>query len=210
MDWVRPVCHELGNLLAGVQLSGHFLGGELSDRDRRQVARDVQLLSAQAGAWVALIRPLQLRKPPLSRVAPAEILAALRRSVDELLWKPDQLKVSKGTRQSDVRVDSDAVHHLLALLVSAALADGGATSQLRLGTRQQSRHLVLALTDTGPVLPKPTAVPAARGRELALQVGDAILRAGGGRLALVSRRVGNRIELYLPWAPRRARAARRG
>lgn len=208
MDWVRPVCHELGNLLAGVQLAGHFLGGSLAARDRRRLAHQVQLLSAQAGAWVALIHPLEMQKLPLSRVAPAELLAALRRRVDELLWSPEQLKAPVGKRLPDVRIDIDAVHQLLTLLVTGALAEGGLELRIRLEAREQARHLVLALTDSGPSFVAPrTARPAKRGRELALQVGDEILRAGGGRLEIVPRRRGNRVELYLPRASRRARSA---
>lgn len=203
MDWVRPVCHELGNLLAGIQLSGHFLGDPLPVKDRRQIAHEVQLLSAQAGAWVSLIRPLRMQKLLLGRVAPSEMLAALRRRVDELLYRPEQLKALKGNRLSDVRIDVDTVHQLLTLLVGGALANGGAEIRIKLEAREQARHLVLILSDSGPPLAPFGPGPAPRGRELALQVGDVVLRAGGGRLEIVPRARGTRIELYLPRVSRR-------
>ncbi|MCP5070402.1 MAG: HAMP domain-containing histidine kinase [bacterium] len=210
MDWVRPVCHELGNLLAGVQLSGHFLGDSLPAADRRQMARDVQLLSAQAGAWVALIRPLQMHKLLLSRVAPADLLAALRRRVEELQACPEQLKALQGKRLPDIRIDGDAVHQLLTLWVTGALAEGGAGVRLKIEAREQARHLVLLLTDTGKPFVPAGASPAVRGRELALQVGDHLLRVGGGRLEVMSRPRGNRVELYLPRASRRVPRAGSG
>ncbi|MBW2241738.1 MAG: HAMP domain-containing histidine kinase [Deltaproteobacteria bacterium] len=203
MDWVRPVCHELGNLLAGIQLSGHFLGDPLADRDRHQIAHEVQLLSAQAGAWVSLIRPLRMQKLLLGRVAPSELLAALRRRVDELLFRPEQLKALKGHRLSDVRVDVDAVHQLLTLLVGSALANGGAEIRMKLEAREQARHLVLIFSDSGPPLAPLGPTPAPRGRELALQVGNVVLRAAGGRLEVLPRKRGNRVELYLPRVSRR-------
>lgn len=203
MNLSRPVCHELGNLLAGVQLSGHFLAGPLEDRDRRQLAHEIQLLCAQAGAWVALLRPLGKRKLALGRVEPSELLAALRRHVDELLWRPEQLKAIQGKRLPDVQVDVDAVHQLLTLLVTCALAEGGPELRIRLEAREHARHLVLVLTDSGSSLVPAAAQTAVRGRELVLQVGDKILRAGGGRLEIVPRKKGNRVALYLPRAPRR-------
>lgn len=48
-ELVRPLCHEVGNLLAAIRLSGHVLGTDLAPGDRTGTAHDVENLAAQAG-----------------------------------------------------------------------------------------------------------------------------------------------------------------
>lgn len=200
-DWTGPLCHELGNLLAGIRLSAHFLGGRATAADRRKLGRDVELLTAQAGAWVALIRPLRIQRPSQSRVAPAELLAALERSVVELLDEPDQLRMPKGRGLPDLRIDSDAVHHLLVLLVAGAISESDG-HRIRILLGEERRHVVLTVADGTGQLPARPEGPSLRGRELARMVGDAVLQSAGGRLVIGAAARGNRVELWLPKATR--------
>ena len=200
-DWVGPLCHELGNLLAGIRLTTHFLGGRVSEGERRKLARETELLTAQAGAWVALIRPLRAQRPTQSRLAPAELLGALERSVTELLESPDQLRIPKGRGLPDVRIDSDAVHHLLVLLVAGAISESDGR-RVRIMLREESRHVVMTVADATRRIPVGPDGPSPRGRELARLVGDELLRIAGGRLVVAATSRGNRLELWLPRAPR--------
>jgi C4-dicarboxylate-specific signal transduction histidine kinase len=209
---VRAIVHEAGNLLAAVRLSGHFLGGELAGDERIGMSRDIELLAGQAGALLAQIRPLLTASTERVRVPTAALLEGIGGVVDGGVAE-GRLKVARGRGLADVRVDADAVHQLLVVLVSAALAEGPAESRVQVKAREEGRRVVLSVTDDGTRLEMPSRKGGtSRGRELTLAVADAVLRANGGRLALAKRRRGNQVELWLPAvtakAPSKAAAKR--
>jgi len=196
---VRAVAHELGNLLAGIRLTGHFLGEDVTSAERKRWSGDIEFLSAQAGAWAALIAPLSEGKTSRTRTAPAELLAAVHWSVVELEGG-GRLRVPTGRGAPPVQIDKAAMHQLLVLLTTSALADGTGGS-VRLALSARPRHVVLSVLDEAAPL-EPEGAAARRGRELMREVGDALLRPNGGRLEYTPRREGNRFDLWLPKAPR--------
>ncbi len=200
-DWIRPVAHELGNLLAGVRLTAHFLGDEPRQDRRRRWTGDIELLTTQAGAWVALLRPLQGGELHVGACASDELLAAARLSVFELLPTPEALRLPRTRTLPPLRADVDAVHQLLVLILTGALAEGD-EPHLRIELREEGRFGVISVLDDAPPIPEIGIASSPRGRELVLGVGDSLLRAFGGRLEHAVRRKGNRVELWLRRAPR--------
>ena len=201
-EFLRPAAHELGNLLAGIRLTAHFMAGEASAVERTQWGSDVELLITQAGAWVGMLGPLSEGAVETTRVSPDELIRAVHRSVFDLLGGATKLRIPKGTSAPDVQVESQAVHQLLVLLTSGALGEE-AKGGVKIDVREEARHVVIGVADTGSTVLAESEPISLRGRELVYHLGDAILRRTGGRLAAVRQARGNRFELWLKKAPKR-------
>ncbi len=200
-DLVRPLCHEIGNLMAGIRLTAHVLGGERDVPDRMALARDQQRMVAHAGALLALVRPLvspdSVERRP---VGTADLLAAVSRGLGDVVPVDQRLSVPKGRGLPDVRADADIAHHGLVALLLASVEAAGAEGHVRLRAVREDRKLLLTLTDPGA-----PAEPAARGetphgRALQIAAVDAAMRAAGGRVRAVDAPRGSRIEIVLPVA----------
>lgn len=201
------MAHELGNLLAGIRLTGHFLGEEVSAAERTRWSGDIEFLSAQAGAWALLVAPLAEGRSAPARVAASDLLEAVQWSVADLTGAA-RLTVPKGRGTAPLRIEQRVVHQLVLLLATSALAETPEAS-VRLTLSARPRHVVLSLLDDVAPIELPSSEPAHGGRELMVEVGDALLRQVGGRLEMGTRRAGNRFDLWLPKAPApRAKAKR--
>jgi C4-dicarboxylate-specific signal transduction histidine kinase len=191
----------VGNLLAAVRLSGHLLSHDVTETDRLSLSGDIEDLAAQAGALLAQVRPL-LAGATLARVAvsPAEVLMALSRALKERRTGDATLSIALGRNLPDVRVDPDALYHLLLLLVRGSLTAVTPAGRVRVSGRHQGRRVILSVTDDGQPLDldEIRCGPTPRGRELAVRVADRILRLMGGRAAAELPRRGSRIDLFLP------------
>ena len=206
-DLVRALCHDVGNLLAAVRLSAHLLRTDIGELERVSISRDIEDLSAHAGALLAHVRPLlvgaSITRTPVS---PAEILGAVARAFEEKERGGASLSITRGRNLSDVRLDPDALYHLLLTLVRGALEAAAPAGRVRVAAKQQGRRVVLSVIDDGREmnLDEVWSGPAPRGRELAVRVADVVLRRMGGRVSAESRRRGTRIDLWLPVAGSRS------
>lgn len=222
---LRPLCHEIGNLLAAIRLSGHLLRDGGGEEERLRTAAEVEQLAAQAGGLLAQIRPLfEGVEASRIRVTTESLLGSAARAVEGEVPDGVRLKIGRGRGLPDVRVDSEALHHLLVTLLMGALEAAPAGGRVRLGAASagDGRRVVLTLQDDGPPLDlRARRAETDRGRELAVRLAAALLKAGRGRVRIVSGvRRGNRVELWLPTAapspgarsrrPSARRPARRG
>jgi signal transduction histidine kinase len=202
-DLVRALCHDVGNLLAAVRLSAHLLANDIAETDRLSVSRDVEELAALAGALLAQVRPL-LAGATLARVrvSPAEVLTALNRALNDRRIGGATLSIARGRNLPDVRVDPDALYHLLLTLVHGSLEAAAPDGRVRVSAKHQGRRVILSVSDDGRQvdLDELRRGSTPRGRELAIRVADAVLRLMGGRAAAELQRRGTRIDLFLPAA----------
>jgi nitrogen-specific signal transduction histidine kinase len=198
---VRALCHDVGNLLAGVRLSAHLLSNDIAETDRLSLSGDIEDLAAQAGALLAQVRPL-LAGATLARVpvSPAEVLIALSRALKERKTEGATLSITRGGKLPDVRVDPDALYHMLLLLVRGSLEAVAPDGGVRVSGKHQGRRVILSVTDDGrPLdLDEIRCGPTPTGRELTFRVADAVLRLMGGRATAELQRRGSRIDLFLP------------
>jgi len=200
-DLVRALCHDVGNLLAAVRLSAHLLATEISEAERSSLTRDLEDLAAVAGALLAHIRPL-LSGATLARVqvSTAEVLLALTRAREQRKPGRAVLSIARGRGLPDVRVDPEALHHLLLTLLHGSLEAAGPGGRVRVSAKQEGRRVILSVIDDGSPLDLDQArsglMPG--GRELAIRVAEAVLRLMGGRATAEPRRRGTRIDLFLP------------
>ena len=200
-DLVRALCHDVGNLLAAVRLSAHLLSNDIAEADRLSVSRDIEELAALSGALLAHVRPL-LAGATLSRVrvSPAEVLTALTRALTDRRVGGAALSIAAGRNLPDVRVDPDALYHLLLTLVHGSLEAAAPGGRVRVTAKHQGRRVILSVIDDGRQvdLDEIRSGSTPRGRELAIRVADTVLRLMGGRAAAELRRRGTRIDLFLP------------
>jgi nitrogen-specific signal transduction histidine kinase len=200
-ELIRALCHDVGNLLAAVRLSAHLLSIEIPEEDRRSISQDIEDLVAQAGALIAHVRPLQ-SGANVSRVPVSlrEVLTALSGALKDRRKGSVTLSIANSRNLPDVRVDPDALFHLLLTLVRGALEAAAPDGKVRITAKLQGRRVILSVIGGGrPLdLDEIRRGSAPRGRELAVRVADAVLRPMGGRAAAELRRRGSRVDLYLP------------
>ena len=184
-----------------MRLSAHLLSIDIAETDRVSISRDIEDLAAQAGALLAHVRPL-LAGATLARVpvSPAEVLTALTRALKDRQMGGAALSIAHGRNLPDVRVDPDALYHLLLTLVRGSMEAAAPDGRVRVSAKHQGRRVILSVIDDGrPVdLDEIRAGSMPRGRELAVRVADAVLRLMGGRAAAELQRRGTRIDLFLP------------
>jgi C4-dicarboxylate-specific signal transduction histidine kinase len=200
-DLTHALCHDVGNLLAAVRLSAHLLSSDITEADRASISRDVEDLTARAGALLAHVRPL-LGRGNLARtpVSPAEVLRALARALKDRRMQDVALSIAHGRDLPDIRVDPDALYHLLLTLVFGSLEAAAPEGRVRVSAKHVGRRVILSVIDNGPQvdLDELRSGPTPRGRDLAIRVADSVLRRMGGRAAAELQRRGNRIDLFLP------------
>ena len=198
---IPALCHDVGNLLAAVRLSAHLLSTEIPEEDRLSISRDIEDLVAQAGALIAHVRPLQ-GGASISRVPVSlrEVLTALSGALKDRRMGGAALSIANGRNLPDVRVDPDALFHLLLTLVRGSLDAAASDGKVRVTAKHQGRRVILSVIDDGRQLDldEIRRASALRGRELAVRVADAVLRLMGGRAAAELRRRGSRVDLHLP------------
>lgn len=195
----RALLHEVGNLLAASRLNAHFLSDALPDEDRQRMAREVQLLSTQAGALLQLLRRLRFGAPPDRRAtgSPVQVL----RGVGDALsgcHVEDRLLIAAGRGLPDVRVEPDVLHTCLVALVGDALAATAPAGRVRVRAAIAEKRVILTVLDAGePVRLPRRAPPPTRGRALTAGVVAEVLRAAGARLVPGSRPRSNQQDLVL-------------
>lgn len=204
---VRALCHDVGNLLAAVRLSSHVLRTDIGETERVSLSRDIDALAARAGALLAHVRPLLAgAKLSRSQVSPAEILAAVSRAFEDKEREGPSLSITRGRNLSDVRVDPDALYHVLLTLVLGALEAASPAGRVRVVAREEGRRVVLSVVDDGRAMDLAEAWKGStpRGRELAVRIADVVMRRMGGRVRAESRKRGTRIDLWLAVAGARS------
>jgi hypothetical protein len=190
---VVALAHEVGNLLAAVRMSAHLLPLAGSAGERARAATELERWVAHAGELLALVRSLLSDSGGRrSRVAVAEVLGGL----EQILALPGEvsggISVAGAPRGvSHVRVDLDALHHVLLVLVRTLFAaQPEADVSVRAGRRGARIDFVVASTGTC----------ASQGADLALDVANAALRGSRGRVTRDKVRKGASFRVSLPAA----------
>jgi nitrogen-specific signal transduction histidine kinase len=205
------VAHEVGNLLAAIRLSAHLLPHASEARERARGAREIEQLAAQAGEFLAQVRPL-LTDPRGRRatLSASEAVEGVRRALADA---PGSEKLAVGPisgRLPSLFVDPDALHHVIVTLVRGALEAAGAGGRVTLRALRTANYVVFEIAGAGRALqldgPSRSLPP--RGRELAVRLADAVLRRDRGRVEATSTRTATRIRVVVPVAAGRTRGAR--
>ena len=189
-EQVVALAHEVGNLLAAVRMSAHLMP-DAPAAERRAAAAELERWVAHAGELLALARPVVgASRAGRTRVSVAEVLAG----VGHVLLEPDELSGSLEIAAPprgvpDLRVDLDALHHVLRVLVRTLRAtQGEGAITLRAGRRGGRVDFLVESDASRP----------GRGVALAITIADAALRPDGGRVTQDATRRGTRYRVSLP------------
>ncbi len=202
-ELVLGICHEVGNLLAATRLGAHLMSHGLVGPDPKAAAVDIEREAARAGAFLGQVRPLLGLTPARrQRVAVVEVLGALERSVGAAAGGPPQLAIRTPRAVADLRVDPDALHHVLVALVLAAAEATAPEGHVLVSARREGPRVVLTIEDDGNPLEAgpPRGVAPRRGRPLVLSAAAAVVRGQGGSLRVTGRLQGTRVRIALPAA----------
>ena len=187
---VAELVHEVGNVLAAARLEIHLLPGG-SDAARDDATAALERHVALAGELLALVGPILSEGRSRARVSVAEVLAGVAHVLQEPGELPGPLDVAPAPRGAPtLRVDLDALHHVLRVLVRTAFAGPASVVALRAGRRAGRVDFVIE------------ADGEATGRGIArvVALADAALRASRGRVTRDATRRGARYRVSLPGA----------
>lgn len=204
-DLVLSLCHEVANILAGTRLALHLVAKGLVEGDFSESAARIEAETTRAGAYLGQIRPLLEEGPsPRPRIGASEVLSVLERSLGRAAGGPPQLSIRLPRSVPDVRVDPDALHHVLVALVLSAADVTSQRNRVRVSAHRSGARVVFQIEDDGGVLeagPAPGQVPR-RGRPLVLAAATVIVRRQGGRMSALPRpaKRGTCIRIELPAA----------
>jgi len=197
------LCHEVGNLLAAARLSAYLVGRESRNEQLAASAEDIETIAGQAGAVLAHLRPL-LGDDPAARVHvdPAELLRAVDASLAHSTPRTPSIEIEVRRDLPDVRLDSDALHHLLVTLVLSAWNATPEAGAVRLSASRDGGWVVFAVEDDGEAWRAEKTDPRVgpRGRALALEVAATLLARWDGEVLVMPRAVGTRVEIRVPVA----------
>lgn len=191
-EQIVVLAHEVGNLLAAVRLSAHLLPAA-STREREASVLDLERWVAHAGELLALARPIvAASRGGHARVSVAEVLEGVGRVLLEPGELLGQLEVARAPRGvPELRVDLDALHHVLRVLVRALFAaQGEGGVRLRAGRRGARVDFVI----------ESSSRTRSRGEATVVGIADAALRPDGGRVTQDTTRAGTRYRISLPAA----------
>ncbi len=204
VELTLALCHEVRNLLAAVRLSAYLIARETDSAQVRASIEDIEAISVEAGAALAHIRPLLDAAGESPRVDPVAVLEAVGRSLTEIPGRAAPVEVRWPDALPDVRVDPDALHHLLVTLALSARETVREPGAVRVGAEAREGSVVFRVEDDGDPLveaearPKPDPVHRPGRRGLGLRVAEALMRSAGGGLRIDTRADGTRVELVLP------------
>ncbi len=203
-ELVLSICHEVGNLLAAARLSAHLLNREVGggEDDRSGGLEDI---SAQAGCLLAHVRPLLLNAAASRiRVAPANLLEAFRRALHDEPRDRARIEVVLPADLPDVRVDPDALHHVLLTLARTARDSDRVpphpARRIVVSSRRVGSRVAFVIAGGARLAPGSSrgAGLTLRGTELAVEIARALVERDGGTVVLRADPAGSEVRLLFP------------
>jgi len=205
---VARVCHEIGNLLAAIRLSGYVLTmDEGAGQQVRATAEEIEGLAVHAAALMHLLPPvLALHEEECRGVEPRVVRDALSRSLPSHLFAAIEFEEPKESETPSLWLRSQEFCNVLVALVIASRGASQGKGRLRISFRRQAEAAQVVIEDrTGSLLEEELEVAALRGVALVLALAEFLLHPIGGGIS-VDRACfagkGTRVALVLPAAPR--------
>jgi len=202
---VARVCHEIGNLLAAVRLSGYVLTIDEGDPQVRATAEDIEVLAIHAAALMHLLPPvLAMREEECRGVEPRVLREALSRSLPSHVFSTIEFEEPKETEKPSLWLRSQEFCNVLIAFVIASRGASQGTGRLRISFRTQADSAQVVIEDrAGSLLEEELDVAALRGMALVLALAEFLLLPIGGGISVDGgcfEGKGTRVEFFLPVA----------
>ncbi len=196
---VSALCHELGNLMAGVRLQAHILGEDLTTKELALASLELDEIGARAGALVALLRPLAGEVVAARRIiSPEAILTAVEASLEGSGGRGIELSVEVVQGLPALETDAEAIVSLLVSLALGAVDIVRPHGRVRLAATGSESTVTFSVEDdaSGPDF-EDWPDGALRGRTLLCAIAEHLLSPFNGKAVVNRGSTGTCIELVL-------------
>jgi C4-dicarboxylate-specific signal transduction histidine kinase len=199
---VFALCHEIGNLVAAVQLEADLLGDVDRPRELAASAVKIEDLCARVGGLLGQVRPLLADATP-SPLPGADAEAIVAAANAQLEWRGSghaEVRCEAEAGLPALSFDADSLRELLLALAYAALDEGGACSLLTLQARSRDAGVAFSVADDGAVDDALLEFreTARSGRALLCRIAESLLQRAGGTVSAQREGGLTRVELWLP------------
>jgi nitrogen-specific signal transduction histidine kinase len=184
---VASLCHEVGNQLAAVRLTGHVLKFDKSKEDLEKTARSLEELATQAGTLVSLIGPLMgASKSNTAIVNPVDLLEGLTRAVPDTVVNRVAIVMPGEGEIPEIAGNFHMLSGLLLALVLGSCESSPKDSEVKVSLKKSGQEVSAFIEDQGALSDalESRQGTALRGRELMLAVADCLLEGGDGCVQL--------------------------
>jgi hypothetical protein len=194
------VCHELGNLLAGVRLEAGLLEPDVAAAELDAAGQRIENASARAGSLLALVRPLLAPESVgLAVAAPSDVLAGLWSGLDANSDGRVQIDLESAADLPPVRLAPEVLHHLLLSAIFCGLEAGGRGSRVRVAAAPDGDGVAFAVVDE--VREAAGETRALCGQPLVFAIAERLLQQAAGRFESTLGEDGTRSAFSFPEAP---------
>lgn len=181
---VSSLCHEVGNQLAAVRLSGHVLRFDQSKEELQKTAQSIEELATLSGAIVGLIGPLMgTSKPNAGVVNPLDILDGLTRALPDAVVDRVEIVIPGEGEFPEIIGNFHMLSGMLLALILGSCEGSPKDSPVKVSLEQREQVVSVLIEDEGELsAAKENGIGfALRGRGLMLAVANCLLeRVEGG------------------------------
>jgi hypothetical protein len=184
------LCHEVGNQLAAVRLSGHVLKFDQSKIQLQKTAQSIEELATLSGAIVGLLGPLMgTSKSSAGIVNPLDLLDGLSRALPDAVVHRVQIEMPAEGEIPEIVGNFHMLSGLLLALVLGSCEAAPKESLVKVSLEKRAQEVSVLIDDDGALSEaKGNGIGSAlRGRELMLAVADCLLERVEGGVELEGR-----------------------
>jgi len=147
-ELVFAMCHELGNLLAGIRLEADLLEPDAGPGKLARAGQGIENASARAGSLLALVRPvLAPESMGLVIADPLEVLDGLWSGLDAMSDGRVQIDLKSAVNLPRVRLAPEVFHHLMLSTIFCGLQAGGDRSRVRVQAAANGDGIAFTVQD---------------------------------------------------------------
>ncbi len=183
-ELVAALCHEVGNQLAALRLTGHVLKYDKTKDELEARSQSVEELATHAGSIVGLIGPLiGASKSSIAVVNPLDLLEGLSRTLPDAVVDRVEIVLPEEGEISEVVGNFHMLSGLLLALVLGSCEASSKESVVKVSLEERPQEVAALIEDSGAVkeVREGSEGMALRGRELMLAVANRLLaRVEGG------------------------------
>jgi nitrogen-specific signal transduction histidine kinase len=181
---VSSLCHEVGNQLAAVRLSGHVLKFDQSKVQLQKTAQSIEELATLSGALVGLMGPLMgTSKANAGVVNPLDLLDGLTRALPDAVVHRVQIEMPGEGEIPEIVGNFHMLSGLLLALILGSCEASPKGSSVKVSLEMRAQEVSVLIEDEGRLsAAKENGIESAlRGRGLMLAVANCLLdRVEGG------------------------------
>ncbi len=189
------LCHEVGNQLAAVRLSGHVLKFDQSKVQLQKTAQSIEELATLSGVIVSLLGPLMgASKLSVAVVNPLDLLDGLSRALPDAVVHRVQIEMPGEGEIPEIVGNFHMFSGLLLALILGSCEASPKESPVKVSLEKRAQEVSVLIEDEGALSAAEGNGDgsALRGRALMLAVAECLLERVEGGVELEGRGSGSK------------------